>query len=1089
MSGSTALYAAKKRKKPVQKIPKPSLPDGTKSNPSKRHRDRLNGELDKLTSLLPFSEDVCARLDKLSVLRLSVGYLKVKSFFNATMKKSSPGWGVERAVGFGGNGRNALTKTKTSVDGVTFSEGDLLLQALNGFVMVVTAEGYVFYSSSTVQEYLGFHQSDVVHQSVFELIHTDDRALFRRQLHFALNPNQLDAESETTDGLQPTNSSDITNNIVTYDPQHIPPENSSFLERSFVCRFRCLLDNSSGFLALNFHGRLKYLHGQNKMSDDGTMGHPQLALFVVASPLQTPSILEIRTKTLLFQTKHKLDFTPMGVDARGKVVLGYSEIELCMRGSGYQFIHAADMMYCADNHVRMIKTGESGLTVFRLLTKNSVWVWVQANARLVYKGGRPDFIVARQRPLSNEEGEEQLRLRRLQLPFNFATGEAVLYEVGPCVDVADVPSQSRAPKIRKMVEEMALDPSSLLGSMLKQDQTMYTQPSPVEPSNPLELCSWEDEAFRDSHALSNVPVDAWQSQHPSMPKPGAGVKEEAAVQDMVQTLQQIIGDNQICSSLDVDPTELKDWENTLLKMNSSSCEMSEDLDDIFNQDILSYVEEQLLKENGGFKMDSLLGCTSVDNALLDGQECLANMNLGNNMSGGDWAVDPGQSQFLRPGGMQGLSLAEEGGNMLGMMKLTHTGPQTGQNGPVLQKPSNNTFAQPLVNHPSQQSNANPVTFNTALGNSCAQLRQNQVQSRQGLQTLAGPGNGLVSCSITQQGYQNQGQLSRLGMTDQLMRFQDPSSIIQSNIFALPDQETLWMPSAMANSNMVTDELLETFAQTISNQQQDNVIRDPNPLSCLQGHVSLHTQNSLNQNSRNPSRQQNQQLPTTLLQQNGPRQNVMGSCYNVQVSDFQRAPQLPISGLPAQHSQGQNTSGAQTLTVGLYKHQKAPGMGMSYPPLGHREELIAQALMPSNSCMFSNTKAHLAPVNGVHFTPNPALGSLVPHSNGPLQDQSSSQASCYFQRGSGGPIAGTTTIQQDNTTTSPLSRHMDPVSNSGGLVPDSRLVQQQYLNCNGQQTQTQIPNPPLGEDESYPLQHLPNGTAYFSGNNQTNCYDF
>lgn len=37
---------------------------------------------------------------------------------------------------------------------------------------------------------------------------------------------------------------------------------------------------------------------------------------------------------------------------RGKIVLGYSETELCMKGSGYQFIHAADMMYCADNHMR-----------------------------------------------------------------------------------------------------------------------------------------------------------------------------------------------------------------------------------------------------------------------------------------------------------------------------------------------------------------------------------------------------------------------------------------------------------------------------------------------------------------------------------------------------------------------------------------------------------------------------------------------------------------------------------------------------------------------------------------------------------------
>ena len=47
----------------------------------------------------------------------------------------------------------------------------------------------------------------------------------------------------------------------------------------------------------------------------------------------------------------------------------------------------------------VMKTGESGLTVFRLLTKENRWKWVQANARLVYKNGKPEYIIVTQRPL------------------------------------------------------------------------------------------------------------------------------------------------------------------------------------------------------------------------------------------------------------------------------------------------------------------------------------------------------------------------------------------------------------------------------------------------------------------------------------------------------------------------------------------------------------------------------------------------------------------------------------------------------------------------------------------------------------------
>ncbi|KAJ1187865.1 hypothetical protein NDU88_004633 [Pleurodeles waltl] len=600
------MYAGRKRRKPVQRTAKPQSVEVVKSNPSKRHRDRLNQELERLASLLPFPEEVTSSLDKLSILRLSVSYLRAKSFFHVALKTNSSRADAEDICHHG-------NKKAWGLADRIMPEGELLLQALNGFVLVVTAEGLIFYSSHTIQEYLGFNQTDVMHQSVFELIHTEDQQEFRRNLHWALNPPQSPEMSLSPEGV----SSSV---VVTYKPDQLPPENSAFLERSFVCRFRCLLDNSSGFLALNLQGRLKFLHGQNQRSEEGSLVPPQPALFAISTPLQSPSILEIRTKNMIFRTKHKLDFTPVACDAKGKVVLGYTEAELQMRGTGYQFIHAADMLYCAENHVRMMKTGESGLTVFRLLTKENHWKWVQANARLVYKNGKPDYIIATQRPLVEEEGGDHLRKRSMHLPFTFATGEALLYQASYPIPGFPDPFQSKGKSKAKKkntsqgsrIHRDCVDPNSLLGAMMRQDESVYVSlPATTfkhsfsnNLSNHLRDQGWQSTSV-DSSSVSEATESGLI---PEM----SGLGQE---DPLLCTLGSLSIDNDdLCSNsdifkalenlgLDAEDLELLLLDERMMRVEADP-ECAPSLNDLLtNNEILSYVHDSLVnrqeKENNG----------------------------------------------------------------------------------------------------------------------------------------------------------------------------------------------------------------------------------------------------------------------------------------------------------------------------------------------------------------------------------------------------------------------------------------------------------------------------------------------------------
>ncbi|KAK2497408.1 hypothetical protein MC885_019285 [Smutsia gigantea] len=155
-----------------------------------------------------------------------------------------------------------------------------------------------------------------------------------------------------------------------------PAEYSAFLTRYFVCRVRCLLDSTSGFLTMQFQGKLKFLFGQKRKAPSGVALPPRLSLFCTAAPVLLPSVPDTKAKSTFLRVKHGVDISAL-TDARAKAT-SQCESELHMKPN-----------YSAAGR----NSAENGLAVFRAQTDGGRWARVPARAMCPCLRGGPDSVL------------------------------------------------------------------------------------------------------------------------------------------------------------------------------------------------------------------------------------------------------------------------------------------------------------------------------------------------------------------------------------------------------------------------------------------------------------------------------------------------------------------------------------------------------------------------------------------------------------------------------------------------------------------------------------------------------------------------
>ncbi|RDD38943.1 Aryl hydrocarbon receptor [Trichoplax sp. H2] len=347
------------------------------TNPSKRHRDKLNCELDNLTKLLPCNNGKIAKLDKLSILRLSVSYLRAKTLLKrvnqiADISADSGGEGSTSSSSESSSCSSYQNSTNSSSKSSSgLPEGELLMEALNGFIILVTVDGEIFFVSSSVSKFLGLNQAN--------------SPMFQNQLLAACQHAQIHHNDHRTNRI--TNSRNLSRRILIY-------RNTTIF--SCVCQMKCVLPSRNDYKAIHIHGKIKKLYTENKWT-----------LFATCTAIMPDSLsIGLYPKNVIFQSKHTIDFTFLEVDDMLMKVLGFTRKEL-IGTSAYKLIHQGDVNYIAQKHVN----GEARSGTFRLLTKSQHWIWVHGTARCVFKKSTLDSLMVTYRVVSDLEGEESLKKR------------------------------------------------------------------------------------------------------------------------------------------------------------------------------------------------------------------------------------------------------------------------------------------------------------------------------------------------------------------------------------------------------------------------------------------------------------------------------------------------------------------------------------------------------------------------------------------------------------------------------------------------------------------------------------------------------
>lgn len=315
----------------------------------------------ELAQQLPLPHSVSSSLDKASIMRLAISYLRMRKLLSTD------------------------EESEMEESDLDLQLNSSYLKALEGFLMVLSEDGDMIYLSENVNKCLGLAQFDLTGHSVFDFTHPCDQEELREMLiHRTGSKKAKDSNTE----------------------------------RSFFLRMKCTLTSrgrtvnvkSATWKVLRCSGHVRVFE---HLSEDISLGQkdpPVPYLVLICDPIPHPSNIEVPLDTKTFLSRHTMDMKFTYCDERITELMGYEPEDLLNR-SVYEYYHALDSDHLTKTHHNLFAKGQVCTGQYRMLAKRGGFVWVETQATVIYnnKNSQPQCVVCVNFVLSGIE-EERLIL-------------------------------------------------------------------------------------------------------------------------------------------------------------------------------------------------------------------------------------------------------------------------------------------------------------------------------------------------------------------------------------------------------------------------------------------------------------------------------------------------------------------------------------------------------------------------------------------------------------------------------------------------------------------------------------------------------